>query len=178
MRPRSRHPHRSPPTFSTSQGAALLLSGIIFSILTSPILDRLSSTRPYLFSLLARCIVPPLSLTWFSLIWAVRANNAPALYAICVLIGIGSLVMLPVGLELAVEVSRNAEGSAAAMWFSGNLWGIVFVLGSSLLPPLCSFAPNVDLLTSPLLCTPCFAQLRLLFAHRHQPLRQSISIGT
>ena len=37
--------------------------------------------------------------------------------------------MLPIGLELAVEVSRNAEGSGAAMWFSGNLVGIIFVLG-------------------------------------------------
>ena len=74
-------------------------------------------------------LVPPISVAWLSLVWAVRADNAAALYAVFVIIGIGSLIMLPIGLELAVEVSRNAEGSGAAMWFSGNLVGIIFVLG-------------------------------------------------
>lgn len=36
--------------------------------------------------------------------------------------------MLPVGLELASDLTRSAEGSSAILWFMGNLLSIAFVL--------------------------------------------------
>lgn len=39
--------------------------------------------------------------------------------------------MLPVALELAVEVTRNADASSAVLWFAGNLVAITCVLGTS-----------------------------------------------
>lgn len=52
----------------------------------------------------------------------VKPNNAGAIYALMVVIGAGSLALLPVALELAVEVTRNADASAALLWA-----GYVFV---------------------------------------------------
>ena len=44
------------------------------------------------------------------------------------IIGITSLPMLPVALELGCELTRNAEGSSAIMWFMANLLGFVFII--------------------------------------------------
>lgn len=48
----------------------------------------------------------------------VKPHNADALYVILGLIGACSLPILPVALELAVEVTRNADGSSAILWAS------------------------------------------------------------
>lgn len=48
----------------------------------------------------------------------VRDNNAGALFAIFALIGAISLILLPIAIELAVEVTRNADMSSAVLWFS------------------------------------------------------------
>ena len=53
-------------------------------------------------------------MTFFSS--AVKPNNTAALYVIMALVGMCSIPMLPVTLELAVEVTRNAEGSSAILW--------------------------------------------------------------
>lgn len=39
-----------------------------------------------------------------------------------------SLTLLPVTIELAVELTRNADGSSAVLWSLSNLFGVVFVL--------------------------------------------------
>ena len=80
-----------------------------------------------------------------------RPNNTAALFAILAVIGVGSLTMLAVGLELCCEVTRNADGSSAIVWFacvfvlvfelpstnsspflSGNLFGVAFVLSKQI----------------------------------------------
>ena len=45
------------------------------------------------------------------------------------IIGAASLTLLPVALELAVELTRNANASSAMLWASSNLIGVIFVLG-------------------------------------------------
>lgn len=50
------------------------------------------------------------------------------------IIGAASLTMLPVALELAVELTRNANASSAMLWASSNLFAVVLVLGEC--PPL------------------------------------------
>jgi FLVCR family MFS transporter 7 len=47
----------------------------------------------------------------------VRPNNEAALYAVMAVIGCASLPLLPVSLELAVELTRNAEASSALLFF-------------------------------------------------------------
>ena len=46
-----------------------------------------------------------------------KRNNTGALFAIMAMIGAGSVTLLPVAIELAVEVTRNADGSTAILWF-------------------------------------------------------------
>lgn len=81
----------------------------------------------------------------------VRPNNTGALYAIMAIIGGSSLTLLPVAIELACELTRNAMASSAILWCSyvhlsapsyahnrstshnssGNVFGVMMVLGTS-----------------------------------------------
>ena len=61
----------------------------------------------------------------------VRSGDTGGLFAIMAIIGATSLTMLPVAIELAVELTRNADASSAILWASSNLFSIVFVLGAS-----------------------------------------------
>lgn len=47
----------------------------------------------------------------------VRSDNTGALFALMAVIGAASVTLLPIALELAVEVTRNADGSSAILWF-------------------------------------------------------------
>jgi len=49
------------------------------------------------------------------------------------ILGVCSVTMLPVGLELGCELTRNANASSAVLWFTGNLFGVVFVLSEGAL---------------------------------------------
>lgn len=48
----------------------------------------------------------------------VRPNNAAALFVLMAVIGATGLTLLPAVLELAVELTRNADGSSAILWAS------------------------------------------------------------
>ncbi|KAG0703286.1 MFS general substrate transporter [Suillus ampliporus] len=106
-------------------GAILLLSGILASVVTAPLFDRVLTHH---LGIALKILVPIVAAAWLSLIWAVKPNDAGGIFAIMVIIGVCSITMLPVGLELAVEVTRNADCSSAILWCVGNAFGIVFVL--------------------------------------------------
>ncbi|KAF8844366.1 MFS general substrate transporter [Paxillus ammoniavirescens] len=117
-------------TISGLMGASLLLAGIIASIVTAPLFDRVFTHR---LGLTVKTLIPIVACGWLSLIWAVRPNNTAALFAIMIIIGTCSVTLLPVGLELGVELTRNADASAALLWCSGNLVGIVLILAEGAL---------------------------------------------
>lgn len=146
-------------------GAALLLSGIVAAIATSPAFDRILTHH---LGITVRILCPIIAMGWCSLIWAgkeillsfllesltylvfsaVRPHNAAALFIIFVVIGVCSITLLPVAIELGVELTRNPDGSSALLWFlcalsffvsdsfrelilfftSGNLLCIIFIL--------------------------------------------------
>jgi len=95
-------------------GAALLLSGLIAAIITAPLFDRVFTHH---LALTSKFIVPMIAGAWLSLIWAVKPHNSGGLFAIMAIIGACSLVMLPIGLELGCELTRNPDGSSAILWF-------------------------------------------------------------
>jgi FLVCR family MFS transporter 7 len=111
-------------------GATLLLSGIVAAVVTAPIFDRVLTNH---LAITTKILVPVLAAAWLSLIWAVTPNNTGGLYAICALIGVTSVTMLPVSLELACEITRNADGSAALLWFVCNLFAVAFILAQGAL---------------------------------------------
>jgi len=106
-------------------GACLLLTGLVAAIVTAPLFDRVFTKH---LAITGKILLPILGGAWLSLIWAVKPHNTGGLFAIMTILGVTSVTMLPVGLELASDLSRNAEGSSAILWFMGNLLNIVFVL--------------------------------------------------
>ncbi|KAJ6577555.1 major facilitator superfamily domain-containing protein, partial [Mycena capillaripes] len=105
-------------------GATLLLCGIAAAIVTAPLFDRVFTSH---LARTMKILVPIVAGGWFSLIWVVRPHNAAALFVIMAIIGASSLTLLPVALELGCEVTRNAQGSSALLWFTVNLFEITFV---------------------------------------------------
>jgi FLVCR family MFS transporter 7 len=112
-------------------GAALLLSGIVAAIASSPVFDRVLTHH---LGTTVRILCPIIAVAWLSLIWAgkpstplftiysntrcsVRAHNVGVLFAIFVIIGVCSIALLPVAIELGVELTRNPDGSSAVLWF-------------------------------------------------------------
>ncbi|KAJ7188327.1 major facilitator superfamily domain-containing protein [Mycena filopes] len=106
-------------------GAVLLLSGIVAAVVTAPLFDRVLTSH---LAITTKFLVPVLAVSWLSLVWAVKPNNTAGLYAICALIGVASVTMLPVSLELACEITRNADGSSALLWTACNGLAIIFIL--------------------------------------------------
>ncbi len=112
----------------------MLLSGIVAAIITSPIFDRVLTHH---LGLAVRVMCPIIAGAWLSLIWAgkeillplflsslsvamliiVRPHNVAALFAIFIIIGACSITLLPVAVELGVELTRNPDGSSAVLWF-------------------------------------------------------------
>ncbi|KAG6331792.1 hypothetical protein ID866_7298 [Astraeus odoratus] len=117
-------------TISGLLGATLLLAGIIAAVISAPLFDRVFTHR---IGVTLKTLVPIVSLSWLSLIWAIRPNNIIVLFVMMVVIGACSVTMLPIALELGVELTRNADGSSAILWCSGNLFGIILVLAEGAL---------------------------------------------
>lgn len=116
------------------------------AIITAPLFDRVFTHH---LAVTSKVLIPVIAGGWLSLIWAVKPGNTGGLFAVVVIIGAGSITMLPIGLELGCELTRNSSGSSALLWFScvkihsndlpcfspliipyssGNLFGIMFVL--------------------------------------------------
>ncbi|RDX43667.1 MFS general substrate transporter [Lentinus brumalis] len=106
-------------------GAALLLVGLVAAAVTAPLYDRVFTHH---LALSCKLLTPIMAACWIALIWEIKPNNDVVLYVLMALIGGTSLSLLPVVLELAVELTRNADGSSAILWLSTNLFGLIFVL--------------------------------------------------
>ncbi|KZT69101.1 MFS general substrate transporter [Daedalea quercina L-15889] len=111
-------------------GATLLLVGLLATVITAPLFDRILTHH---LAWTCKCLCPIIGGAWISLIWAVRRNDTGGLFAIMAIVGASSLTLLPVALELAVELTRNANASCAMLWASSNTCGVVFVLSQGAL---------------------------------------------
>ncbi|KAI0351646.1 MFS general substrate transporter [Trametes cingulata] len=123
-------PYGYSDTTSGLMGAVLLLVGLVAAAITSPLYDRVL-THHLAFSIKVFC--PVLAACWLALIWEIRPNNAAVLFVLMAVIGATGLTLLPAVLELAVELTRNADGSSAILWSSTNAFGLVFVLAEGAL---------------------------------------------
>ena len=56
-----------------------------------------------------------------------RPHNYAGLYPVFIFIGISSFMLLPVALEIGVEVTSSAESSSAVFWCGANILTAVFV---------------------------------------------------
>ncbi|KIL59623.1 hypothetical protein M378DRAFT_169009 [Amanita muscaria Koide BX008] len=106
-------------------GASVLLTGIVGAIITAPLFDRVFTHH---FAIAIKLLVPILAGGWLSLVWAVRPNNKAVLFVIMSVIGVTSITLLPIFLELSADITRNADGSSAILWFTGNLNVVPYIL--------------------------------------------------
>ena len=63
-----------------------------------------------------------------------KPNNLAGIYVVLISISSVSFILLPVGLELGVEITHNAESSTAILWSGGNLVSVLWVLGAIFFP--------------------------------------------
>lgn len=106
-------------------GSTFLLVGLLAALVSAPIMDRVFTKN---LAWVARIDAPCQGILWLSLIWAVKPDNLAGIFVVMVLLGLVTVPMLSVALELASEVTRNPDGAAALLWFNGNLISFVFVL--------------------------------------------------
>lgn len=99
--------------------------------MTAPLFDRVFTHR---LATVAKILVPILAGAWLSLIWAgkyqsiislprlysaiVKPHNIGGLFAIMAIVGACSITVLPIGLELGCEITRNANASSGVLWFA------------------------------------------------------------
>ncbi|EJC99339.1 MFS general substrate transporter [Fomitiporia mediterranea MF3/22] len=152
-------------------GAALLLSGLVAAFVTSPLFDRVFTHH---LGLYARVNAPIIAAGWLSLIWAVRPNNTGALYAIFVVIGVLSLSILPVALELGCELTRNSDAASAILWWSANVCSIVFILVMSALRAPSTASPPSNMHRSLIFSgvSTCAGVVFVFFFRGHQKRRE------
>jgi hypothetical protein len=117
-------------TVSGLLGACLLLTGIVAAIITAPLFDRVFTHH---LGITTKFLVPVLAGGWLSLIWAVKPHNTGGLFAIMTILGVTSITLLPVGLELSADLTKNAAGSSAILGFMSNLLAIIFTLAQQAL---------------------------------------------
>ena len=106
-------------------GALLIALGLLSSGITAPIIDR---TKKYLLVVKSGVVLG--ALCYLALIWVPESRDAGALYALLGVLGIASLTIVPVALEVLAEISypAGAEITSTVAWAGGQLLGGCFIL--------------------------------------------------
>ena len=59
-----------------------------------------------------------------TVISSVKPHNTGGLFAIMTILGVTSITLLPIGLELSADLTKNADGSSAILWFTYVLFSV------------------------------------------------------
>jgi len=117
-------PYGHSDTVSGLIGAAMLLSGVVAAIAILPILDRILTHH---MGITSRILCSFIAVSWAALIGAVRVHDTAPLFVIFVVIGACSIPLFYIAIELIVAVTRNPDWSPSALFFSTNIYCIIFV---------------------------------------------------
>jgi len=117
-------PYGYPAKTGSLMGSALLIAGIVSAVLTGPIFDRVITHQHALAIKVANVIV---AVGWFSMIWAIRRDNTAAMVVVVIIIGACAMAVLPITLEMGVELTRNAHTSSSMLWAMSSLLAVVFI---------------------------------------------------
>jgi len=106
-------------------GAVLIITGLVVAAIVSPLIDRF-----HIFLPVGRILLVLVSICYLAFIWVIRANAYPGICVLCGVLGAASFSLLPLALELSVELSHPVppEVSAAIYWIGGQLVGGVFII--------------------------------------------------
>ncbi|KAF8342314.1 major facilitator superfamily domain-containing protein [Cantharellus anzutake] len=117
-------PHGYSSNASGNMGGAFIIAGIIGALVTSPLFDRVLTHH---LGITTKILIPIIGVAWLSLIWDVRPHNYGGLYAVFVVMGVGSFILLPVALELGCEITSSPEASSSILWGVANGFSAIFV---------------------------------------------------
>ncbi|KAJ8101232.1 major facilitator superfamily domain-containing protein [Lipomyces tetrasporus] len=107
-------------------GAVMIVAGLIFSAVISPILDRIHS-----FLLAIRIQVPIVSICYICLIFTqTKSGQLAGPFVISGVLGAASFSLLPVALEWVQEqvFPVSPELTSSILWVGGNFFGGVFII--------------------------------------------------
>jgi MFS family permease len=126
-----------PYSFSQSEagigGGLLIIVGLAFAAIVSPIVDR---TKAYLFTI--KLLAPIISACYLAFIWAPQSRSLAFVYVILAIQGAASFSLLPIALELLIEITHpvSPEVTSTISWSLGQLFGGIGVLiGNDLRDP-------------------------------------------
>ena len=106
-------------------GAILILTGLVVAAIVSPIIDRF-----HVFLPVARVLVLLVSICYLVFIWVIRPSAYAGICVLCALLGAASFSLLPLALELSVELTHPVppEVSASIYWIGGEFLGGIFII--------------------------------------------------
>ncbi|KAI9744779.1 MAG: hypothetical protein M1818_001704 [Claussenomyces sp. TS43310] len=111
-------------------GALLIVVGLVFAAVLSPIVDR---TKKYLLTI--KIMVPLVGLCYLAFIWAPPTHSLAAVYIILSVLGASSFSLVPVVLEYVIELTHpiSPEITSTICWSGGQLLGGIFIIISDAL---------------------------------------------
>ncbi|KAI9151832.1 cell surface receptor/MFS transporter [Paramyrothecium foliicola] len=111
-------------------GAVLIVVGLVFAAIMSPILDR---TRRYLLAI--KVFVPIIGLSYLVFIWMPETKEIAGPYVVLGVLGAASFALVPIALEYMIELSHplSPEVTSTTAWAGGQFLGAIFVIVSNAL---------------------------------------------
>lgn len=106
-------------------GAVLIVSGLVFTAVISPIVDR----NHHLLTPI-KIFVPVVGIMYLAFIFAPGTRSIAAPYVILAFLGASSFSLIPITLEYLVEIMWPAspEVSSVLCWTNGQLLGGIFIV--------------------------------------------------
>lgn len=120
-------PYSYTDTQSGLTGAILILAGLVFSACTSPVLDR----RPEWRLPTIKILVFVVAVMYLAFVFAPQTRTVAAPYAVAALLGAASFALVPLALELLVEVTYGDVGpevGSCVCWAGGQLGGALGII--------------------------------------------------
>ena len=111
-------------------GALLIVVGLVAAAISSPLVDR---TRAYL--LFIKILVPVVAMSYLAFVWAPLTHSLAAPYVILSVLGAASFSLVPMALEMLVEMTHpiGPEVGSTIFWAGGQLFGGIFIIVSDAL---------------------------------------------
>lgn len=106
-------------------GALLILVGLVSAALSSPLIDRYKFFLAYF-----KTTVPLIALSYLVFIWAPESRTLVFPYVVLSVLGAASFGLVPVALELLVEISYPLppEVGSTVCWTGGQFFGGLFII--------------------------------------------------
>nr|AFP27255.1 major facilitator superfamily transporter [Epichloe gansuensis] len=111
-------------------GAILIVVGLLFSAVTSPIIDR---TKKFLLAL--KLFMPVIGICYLAFVWMPETRDVAGPYAVLAILGAASFALVPIALEFLTELGHplSPEVTSTTAWAGGQLLGAIFVFISDAL---------------------------------------------